>query len=376
MKKIFVFFVVICLCLSFTAVQASTVSDLQNQISDIDSKLDKIKQQKSEAEGTADDAQFKVDDYTNQRVKETIEKQQMESDLDVLYDDIAGIEDAVDKAEADYNEKSEEFIERSEMIYKYNGMSYLQIILKSENILDFFTRVKYITKVAESDKQLMNDLQAAKAEYEYKLQLKQQSYASTEALIEEKNLALADISRSQSVAEETLKNSLDMINTLNEQEKQMESDSNALAEKIKELQKVTANKPYSGGTMLWPAEEGTYISSDFGPRIHPIFGTNDFHTGIDIPAPYGTNVFAANDGVVIFAGPNGGYGNLVVVDHGGGISTAYGHNSKIVVEVGQKVTRGEVIAKIGATGNATGNHCHFEVRIDGTAVDPKPYLKG
>ena len=134
-------------------------------------------------------------------------------------------------------------------------------------------------------------------------------------------------------------------------------------------------RPISGGApgrFRFPADGP--ITSPFGPRRHPIFHTVRMHTGIDIGAGFGTAVRAGGPGVVVLAGPASGYGNAIVVDHGGGIATLYGHVSRFGVRVGQKVTAGETIGAVGNTGNSTGPHLHFEVRVRGVPVDPMPYL--
>jgi murein DD-endopeptidase MepM/ murein hydrolase activator NlpD len=129
----------------------------------------------------------------------------------------------------------------------------------------------------------------------------------------------------------------------------------------------------SGGRLSSPIP-GASIVSGFGPRVHPIYGDVRVHTGVDFAASEGTPIHAAADGVIVSAGEYGGYGNATIIDHGGGIATLYGHQSSIGVSEGQRVTRGQVIGRVGCTGACTGPHLHFEVRVNGTPVDPVPYL--
>jgi murein DD-endopeptidase MepM/ murein hydrolase activator NlpD len=130
----------------------------------------------------------------------------------------------------------------------------------------------------------------------------------------------------------------------------------------------------SGHGVLAVPIPGAPITSGFGPRVHPIYGDVRVHTGVDFGASYGTAIHAAADGVVVSAGPLGGYGNATVIDHGNGLATLYGHQSSIIVSPGQHVSRGQVIGYVGCTGLCTGPHLHFEVRVRGTPVDPMQYL--
>lgn len=135
---------------------------------------------------------------------------------------------------------------------------------------------------------------------------------------------------------------------------------------------ILPNGIFGTGQLTYPSE--AEITSTFGWRIHPILGSSRFHSGLDFGADYGSAILAADNGVVIFAGWYGGYGYAVVINHGKGISTLYGHNSKLYVAEGQSVQRGEVIADAGSTGLSTGPHLHFEVRQDGEPVDPMNFL--
>ncbi len=156
----------------------------------------------------------------------------------------------------------------------------------------------------------------------------------------------------------------------NAQIAQLVAESNALAEQIRKNQNTTV--VVAPGKMIKPVGAG--ISSPFGYRTHPIYGDARLHAGIDFDASYGTGIKAAQNGKVIFSGSMSGYGNVVIVDHGGGLSTLYAHQSSIAVGLNATVIQGQIIGYVGATGQVTGPHLHFEVRSNGTPVDPMGYL--
>lgn len=144
-----------------------------------------------------------------------------------------------------------------------------------------------------------------------------------------------------------------------------------LLQRVKEERKdalAKSNATYIKG--IWPLEDYTYVSSNFGYRIHPITKELKFHNGVDIPAPKNTNVLASDDGIVIFAKYTYGYGNVVKIEHFDGKITVYAHNNSLLVKEGDIVKKGQVISKVGSTGNSTGNHVHFEVIINNKRIDP------
>jgi murein DD-endopeptidase MepM/ murein hydrolase activator NlpD len=152
-------------------------------------------------------------------------------------------------------------------------------------------------------------------------------------------------------------------------------DLNAEADRlVSEIRKLQGNQAYTGGNFCWPSASSTRVTSEFGMRFHPILKVNKLHTGIDIGAASGTKVLAANNGTVIKAGWNNSYGNVVMIDHGGGIVTLYAHNSKLLVSTGDVVSKGQNIALSGSTGNSTGPHIHFEVRVNGDYKNPRDWL--
>jgi murein DD-endopeptidase MepM/ murein hydrolase activator NlpD len=153
----------------------------------------------------------------------------------------------------------------------------------------------------------------------------------------------------------------------------LQRQSDALAASLRARQAGQSLVPSGHGVLSVPIP-GAPITSGFGPRVHPIYGDVRMHTGIDFGASSGTPIRAAADGVVVSAGPLGGYGNATVIDHGNGLATLYAHQSSILVSPGQRVSRGQVIGYVGCTGLCTGPHLHFEVRVRGTPVDPMQYL--
>ena len=164
--------------------------------------------------------------------------------------------------------------------------------------------------------------------------------------------------------EKTLQAKIDEIN------KQYEE----VNQQILELAQQGLDTTYIGGELAWPVPGYTRITSKYAMRVHPITGQYKLHTGVDIGAPMGANFISANDGIVVKAEMNSAYGNMVIIDHGGGISTLYAHGSEILVTVGQSVKRGDAILKVGSTGYSTGPHAHFEVRINGVTTNPLPYI--
>jgi murein DD-endopeptidase MepM/ murein hydrolase activator NlpD len=151
-----------------------------------------------------------------------------------------------------------------------------------------------------------------------------------------------------------------------------EETSREIAEQINKEQQNNPSESLGSGKMMWPVTGR--ITSPFGWRYHPILHKKKYHNGEDIAVPRGTTVHAADSGVVAVSGWRGGYGNYVAINHGNGISTGYGHNSRLLVNEGDKVVKGQAIALSGSTGLSTGPHVHFEVRKNGEPVNPIPYL--
>ena len=277
-------------------------------------------------------------------------------------------------AEENYNNQKEKLDNRLIAVYESSNTEYLDVILSSKNISEFLSNYFLITELAKHDTELLEDMQSKKNEIERaknKLENDKKKLATTKA----------NQSKTVKILENTKTVRENYISKLSNSEKEIQakideynSQFAAINAEILAMVKDGIAAEYIGGELEWPVPGYTRISSKYGMRTHPITGVYKLHTGTDISAPMGANFIAANDGIVTKAEYNGAYGNMVIIDHGGGVSTLYAHGSEILVQVGQTVKRGEPVLKVGSTGYSTGPHAHFEVRLNGVVTDPMPYI--
>ena len=257
-------------------------------------------------------------------------------------------------------------------IYKNGQVNYLDVLLGAKDFNDFVGRMDILKKILAYDNAL---IQGTKADRETLRKAKEQLEADRAKIVELRKLAAA---KREQVAERRQERRGVLNAATYEREtaerayRELIETSRQIEQMIKRIQSGEKNIGGSTGTMTWPAEGE--ITSPFGWRVHPIFGTQRLHTGIDIGADYGDAIRAADGGVVIHADWMGGYGNAVIIDHGNGISTLYAHNSQLLVDEGQTVAKGQTVARCGSTGYSTGPHLHFEVRQNGSPVNPLNYL--
>lgn len=270
-------------------------------------------------------------------------------------------------------------------IYKYGGVTDFNLLLSSQGAEDALTNSYLLGKIADQDQKLINDLRFQKEklnETQDQLKAQKSNLESHGKELKTQTSELKGAANERNAILKKVKKDKDFYmaqqNELLRASKELQATvKRLLAEKKKLAAKKHPGKPqtvyYRGGRLAWPVQ-GT-ITSTFGTRIHPIFKTKITHTGLDISAPKGTPVKAADTGEVLFTGWLSGYGNVVILDHGGNLTTVYAHLSKIECAEGAKVNRGSMIGRVGATGVATGNHLHFETRVNGDAVNPMRYLR-
>lgn len=388
--------------------------DLEVKKQQMTEKRDEVSQEIKEKKGNVDETQSKVsavqreiDALDNQIVGVTGEISNLEDEISVLNTRIEKNKKELEEAERNLEEKKEIFGQRVKAMYMDGKVSYMEVLLNSKDVEELIRNNQTITTIAESDKQLVDfitdqvnvikdakkQLEEDKAEVERnrsELEVQKQSLLDKnnkkseymQALEKDVELYLIEYEKT-----EASWNAIDKeIIRLQSQIKTAKADeARAERERIeREKQRNQAKnssrtspdyiKPtISDGSMAWPLPGHTHISSPYGNRFHPVLGRSKFHSGIDLPAPIGTPVIAAKSGTVIMSTSMGGYGNVVMIDHGD-IVTVYAHNSVLKARVGQNVKQGDVVSLVGNTGLSTGPHLHFEVRVNGATQNPLNYV--
>lgn len=281
-------------------------------------------------------------------------------------------EEKLKLAEEGINVKKDLLNSRLRVMYKTGQVGYIEVLLGSSDFEDLMTRVDMLQKIYTHDINLidyMTDQKKQVAERKAQLELyKDERQVQINELDSKRKLLSGDVAALEGAKVALSKD----IKALEAKEDELEEDAKKLTEILKQL---TLQANYVGGQMAWPSPGYTRVTSPFGYRIHPIYKTRKLHTGIDVAVPTGGPITAAQSGTIIYADWYGGYGKCVMIDHGGGIVTLYAHNSKLMVKVGQQVSIGESIAEAGATGNVTGAHLHFEIRVNGEMADPMEYVQ-
>jgi murein DD-endopeptidase MepM/ murein hydrolase activator NlpD len=372
------------------------LAGLGDQKADIDAKLANVQASIAHSRARASALSSQVASLTGQ-IK-TLESQVggVSSKLSALQSDLALRETRLHKLnelfhlqsvrlrylKREYSLSVQRLNQRLVAIYKQNDPSALDVVLAAKSFQDVLDQLDYLGAVANQDKKVATAVGQAKRQVKVarrktatvregvaketralNARVQQQAILRGQLLASQSRLAGARSSKSHALAA-TKQQIADEV----AESEALASASAQIAARLRASASTTeASPPASApGRLAWPVNAP--ITSPFGPRW------GRMHEGIDLGAAYGTPIHAAADGVVVYCGWMEGYGNLTVIDHGGGIATAYGHQSSISVACNQQVTQGQVIGAVGSTGHSTGPHLHFEVRVNGTPVDPLGYL--
>lgn len=352
----------------------TAATDLQTQRNEIQNQMNEANEQ---LEGVQNDISENLQQV--QKLDEKISNSQQE--LDELNKKIEDLENSSEEVEKKLKTAEENYDKQKKLLDSYlvavqesSDTQYLDVLLSSKSISEFLSNYFLITELANSQVELLEDMQNKKNEI-------QQSKEKLDKNKEDLAVIKANQTKTATVLANTKTVRENFISKLSDQEKDIQSkideyyaQFNAINSEILQLAQGGIATQYIGGELAWPVPGYTVISSNYGMRTHPITGVYKLHTGVDIRAPLGATFIAANDGIVTKASYNGAYGNMVIIDHGGGVSTLYAHGSEILVQVGQTVKRGEPVLKVGSTGYSTGPHAHFEVRLSGVVTNPMPYI--
>lgn len=399
MRRKILTIIVICLllvCFSINVFSNNEITDTENVENTTNAEVNNmtLQEQKQDIENKLNESNSRLE-YVQNELSATIQKMQELDDLIADYEkkyneiqnkivsletEIATTETNLVKVEEEYERKEQLLKKRVVAIYEDGDTTYLDVLLSSKNILDFISNYYMLEQIVEFDSNLLDELDEKKQIIETK-KAEQEKRKMDLKVARAKEGQMQILMENQKILQENYSSKLtEEEKNLNAQIEQYKAEQEEIERQIQAAIQWSGNLAiqYTGGAMIWPVGvEGTYITSPYGNRLHPIQGVYRYHDGIDIGnAGYGAPVVAAADGVVTYTGVMGGYGNCVMINHGSGIVTLYGHGQEIKTTLGAVVKQGDIIMTVGSTGNSTGPHLHFEVRKNGLAVDPIPYLNG
>lgn len=344
------------------------LQDVSNQINQQQNKLNQAKKKEKTIMGQLQNLEQNI-------IKTEKEIKTLGQRVDFLKENIRQTESDIKKLEEKLALQSDTLGERLVFIYEKGNVSYLEVLLSATDVQDFLTRLDMLNLIVEQDVELIESINQQKHELDMKkssLEVNQQELENAQKSQQNKKGELDyQHGEKQEILDSVQKEKVQLKKALDE----LERTSQELEAMIRKLQTGSSGAQQGTGTYTWPAPGCKKITSPYGMRFHPILNTRKLHTGVDIGASMGKTIVAADSGTVIYAGWMGGYGQVTVIDHGGGMSTLYAHQSAFLVGEGTKVTKGQAIGKVGSTGWSTGPHLHFEVRVNGAPVNPTGYIQ-
>jgi murein DD-endopeptidase MepM/ murein hydrolase activator NlpD len=353
-----------------------------DQKTDIQNKINSAGDKKGDLQG-------KIDSARSEKQNVLEEKNEIEGKIEVVQKEIDGLNTEISDCEKKISEKQIELDEaqvkadkqyesmkiRLRTMYEDNSTSYIELITEGESLSEMITNYELIKQLLDHDNTMYDRL----VETKNKIEETKKEIENEKSVLEDKkasaNAKKAELDGYNSKLAGTVSKLENDIEAYKKAYAAAEAEEKRLKDQLRSLLQGSSGGSYSGGRLEWPTPGYTTITSPFGNRVHPTLKVYKLHTGIDIAAPMGASVIAAEAGTVVISGWNNAYGNYIVINHGGGVSTLYAHNTKLFVSSGQSVTRGQKIATVGSTGFSTGPHCHFEVMVNGSVTDPIAYLK-
>ena len=353
---------------------ASEADDKQAELNEVQSQMQKMQERKEKARQKAAAASEGLEEIQSRLNELQAQARELQAKSNALQAKINDNQAKLAKKKAEVEQRKKVYSQRLRQIYINGQVNYLDVLLGAKDFGDFSSRMYLLQKIISSDIAMLQQLQKDEAEIKSRqeqLDAEMKEIKSTKAELEAKRARANRLKEQRS----------HMLYKAQEEEQQSQSEyerllaiSENITAMLRNMESSGGGSSSSGGTgrFMWPCRGE--ITSYFGWRTHPIFGTTKYHSGMDIAVDYGTPIMAADSGTVIYSGWLGGYGYAVMIDHGSGLVTLYAHNQSLNVYEGQYVTKGTCIAYAGSTGYSTGPHCHFEVRLHGEVTEPLNYL--
>lgn len=363
------------LLISLSVTGTALADDLEDQLADLQRQAEEQQAKTNEASAKVENVSERLRQIQEELRVATAEYKEVKGQLDSVEDKISDNTELLQKTEADLKVKNKKLQQRVRDIYINGQISYVDVLFGAKDFADLMTRMDVLKRIIKHDYDLIMKVKEEKATVENTRAQLEKDKAEAEVLVTDAQAKKAKVEDKESEQQVLLDQAIYDRDTSERMYEEIMAASQEVANMIRRSQMSSAGysgAPAGAGGMIWPISGP--ITSEFGWRTHPIFGTARFHSGLDIGGDYGMPIYAAASGTVIYAGWISGYGNAVIIDHGGGVTTLYGHNDSLNVSEGENVAQGQVIAMCGSTGNSTGPHCHFEVRENGEPVSPYGYL--
>lgn len=410
---------------------AGEIQDAQNAYDSLSGQKGAIAQLIEEKQQELSRLSAEIAQAETDRLSQLTQKDKTLLELTFLRDSITQFDADIAEMQAECDELERLFLDRAKIMYQNSKTDYLTLFFESDSIFDFLYKLQAYNQMMQEDRALLKNLKNAKQQLAVKKQQQEELFSNKEELLAEIEDAISDLENNRSLIEDNYSALSVLLSRMNEEENAIDAQMDELAEKINALEAAqkeaeerarkaaeeaakaaaaekkrkeeearkaaeeaerarqeaekakqeaenqgTVSRGDSDKNFCWPIETYSYISSPFGYRTHPINGSWSLHSGVDLAAPRGTKIYAAQSGIVKIAHTkdDNAFGLHIQIEHEPGLETKYAHCSKLLVSEGDYVTRGQVIAEVGMTGSATGNHLHFEVIIDGKPVQPLDYI--
>lgn len=373
-KRILAIFLILIVTIPCICAYSTDINELQEQSNEITKNLTETNNRLQAVQEQVSENMAELQQLNTELAQYEDETNKIKDDLDQLNQEISENEQKLEKIQTEYDNIQGLIDSRLVEMYKSTDLQFLDVLLTSTSINDFLTTYYALVELNKYDTELLENAKQQKIEIETTKQIleeKRKQAITDKQTYQKKSQVLQNMKKKQEfylsklTAEE--KELQAQIDEYNAQVAEIEAE-------IKFLASESISESYIGGAFIWPVPGHTSLTSLYGMRVHPITGAYKLHTGVDVSAGIGTPFVAAANGIVSKATFNRAYGNMVIIDHGGGVQTLYAHGSEILVQVGDEVNAGDEVLKVGSTGYSTGPHAHFEIRINGQTVDPLDYL--